>query len=209
MPSPSEILDGLTFIANTWSGIAVAWHFAIGCLLAALISGWRPTKRQFSLIAALPLVSVSIFAWLTKNPFNGSLFALGAGALAAVGATLPASAVRRASHPVALAGLATVAFGWVYPHFLESGSAVRYLYAAPIGLVPCPTLAVVVGLALMAGGLESRAWSIMLAVFALFYGLFGTLRLGVYLDIGLIFGATALVVAGIRTGRVDRTATSS
>lgn len=177
--------------------------------LAALISGWRPTKRQFILIAALPLVSVSIFAWLTKNPFNGVLFALGACALVAVGATLPASAVRRASHPLALVGFATVAFGWVYPHFLQSGSAVRYLYAAPIGLVPCPTLAVVVGLALLAGGLESRAWSIMLAVFALFYGLFGTLRLGVYLDIGLIVGATALFVVGIRMGRVNQTATSS
>ena len=202
MPSPLEILDGLTYIANTWIGIAVAWHIAIAVLLAALILGWRPAQRQLSLILALPLVSVSVFAWLTQSPFNGALFTLGAVALGTVGARLPGIPMQRASNPAALIGLATVAFGWVYPHFLEGGSAVRYLYAAPTGLVPCPTLSVVVGFALLAGGLGSRAWSLMLAAIALFYGLFGTIRLGVYLDVGLVVGATTLSVVGLQAGRV-------
>lgn len=34
-----------------------------------------------------------------------------------------------------------LAIGWIYPHFLD-GPAVDYLHAAPVGLVPCPTLAV-------------------------------------------------------------------
>lgn len=202
MPSPREILDGLTYIANNWIEIAVAWHIAIASLLAALILGWRPNQRQLSLILALPLASVSMFAWLIQNPFNGTVFALGAVALGTVGAKLPGIPMQRASNPAALVGLAMVAFGWVYPHFLEGGSAVRYLYAAPTGLVPCPTLSVVVGFALLAGGLGSRGWSLMLAAIALFYGLFGTLRLGVYLDIGLIIGATALTVVGLQSGHV-------
>ena len=209
MPSPSEILEGLTHIANNWIGIAVAWHIAIAGLLAALIVGWRPTQRLLRLLLALPLVSVSVFAWLTRNPFNGVLFALGTVALSAVGARLPAVPVQRASDPAVLIGLATVAFGWVYPHFLEGGSALRYLYAAPTGLIPCPTLSVVVGFALLAGGLGSRAWSLMLAAIGLFYGLFGTLRLGVYLDIGLIIGATALAVVGVQAGHARQTGSSA
>jgi hypothetical protein len=163
MPSSDEILDGLTYIANSWSGIAVAWHIAVGCLLAALIVGWRPRRRQLSLILTLPLVSVALFAWLTHNPFNGTLFALGAVALGIIGARLSDIPMQRASNPAALIGLATIAFGWVYPHFLEDGSAVRYLYAVPTGLIPCPTLSVVVGFALLASGLGSRAWSLTLA----------------------------------------------
>jgi hypothetical protein len=205
MPSPREILDGLTLIANTWTEIAVAWHIAVAGLLAALIMGWRPRRRQLSLILALPLVSVSVFAWLTHNPFNGTLFALGAVALGIIGARFSDIPMQRASNPAALVGLATVAFGWVYPHFLEDGSAVRYLYAAPTGLLPCPTLSVVVGLALLASGLGSRAWSLTLAALALFYGLFGTFRLGVYLDIGLVVGATALAVVGLQAGHVEKT----
>lgn len=200
MPSAREILDGLTLIANNWIGIAVAWHFAIAGLLAALIVGWRPTQRQFNLILAFPLVSVSVFAWLTQNPFNGTLFGLSAIAVGAIGAKLRSIPIQRAPNPTALIGLTAVAYGLVYPHFLEGGSAVRYLFAAPTGLVPCPTLSVVVGFGLLADGLKSRAWSLTLATIALFYGLFGTLRLGVYLDIGLIVGATALAVVGLRVG---------
>jgi hypothetical protein len=203
VPSTREILDGLTYIANTWTGIAVAWHIAIAGLLAALILGWRPARRQLSLILALPLVSVSVLAWLTQNPFNGTVFGLCAVALGTVGARLPGIPIQRASNAMALVGLATVAFGWVYPHFLDGGSG-HYLYAAPTGLVPCPTLSVIVGFALLADGLGSRAWSLMLAAIALFYGLFGLFRLGVYLDIGLVVGATALAVVGLQAGHVRR-----
>ena len=34
----------------------------------------------------------------------------------------------------------------------------------------------------------------MLATLGLFYGLFGVVKLGVYLDLGLVFGAAALIV---------------
>ena len=83
-------------------------------------------------------------------------------------------------------------------HFLEDGSVVRYLCAAPTGLIPCPTLSVVVGFALFADGLGSRAWPAVLAALGLLYGLFGALWLGVYLDAGLIIGAIALAMLALR-----------
>ena len=43
MPSATEILDGLSAIANQTTGIAVAWHIVIAVALIALASGWRPS----------------------------------------------------------------------------------------------------------------------------------------------------------------------
>ena len=63
--------------------------------------------------------------------------------------------------------------------------------------VPGPGIPILaIGLALIAGGLDSRPWTSLLAATGLFYGLFGALRLGVTIDIVLLLGALlALVVA--------------
>ena len=87
-----------------------------------------------------------------------------------------------------------VAFGWVYPHFLD-GPAIDYLYAAPVGLVPVshPGRGERLRSPREWSGIPGRA--LTLAAVALSYGLFGVLRLGVFLDIPLAIGVIALVVA--------------
>jgi hypothetical protein len=86
-------------------------------------------------------------------------------------------------------------FGWVYPHFLETRSILTYLYAAPTGLIPCPTLSTVIGLSLILGGLGSRAWSLTLGFAGIFYGVFGAAWLGVTIDWFLAVGALVAVLA--------------
>jgi hypothetical protein len=120
------------------------------------------------------------------------MFALVALVLIGLGASLPSDAASAGPAWVTVLGALTVAFGWVYPHFLEGAAPWTYLYAAPFGLVPCPTLSGVIGFALLAGGLRARGWSLVLAIAGVFYALFGSLRLGVYLDIALLIGALAL-----------------
>ena len=71
MPSPSEILDGLTAITNQWRGVAAGWPVLVGVLVLSLVSGWRPTERLLAVLITLPLVSVSILAWSAGNAFNG------------------------------------------------------------------------------------------------------------------------------------------
>jgi hypothetical protein len=90
-------------------------------------------------------------------------------------------------------GLALFAFGWAYPHFLDSVSFLPYLYRAPTGLIPCPTLAIVIGLALVLDGLGSRALCLALGVAGLFYGVTGVVRLGVVIDWTLLLGAAVLL----------------
>ncbi len=214
MPPATEILDGLSAIANQASGIAVAWHIVIAMALVALAAGWRPSQRTARLLIGMPLASVAGVAIVFDNPFNGLVFAASALALTAMAMSGDRRPVSLGSAWMRGIGVATIAFGWVYPHFLDRHAA-AYLYAAPVGLVPCPTLATVVGFALLGGGLGSRVWSLTLAALGLFYGLFGVLRLSVLLDIGLIGGALALVAAvlhsagGGRAGLAHRPRTRS
>ena len=63
MPSPSEILDGLTTISNHWRGVAITWHVLLAVLGLGLVTGWRPTERLLAVLLALPLLSVSALAW--------------------------------------------------------------------------------------------------------------------------------------------------
>jgi hypothetical protein len=86
-------------------------------------------------------------------------------------------------------GVLTIVFGWTYPHFLEGASWLRYLYAAPSGLVPCPTLAIVVGLTLVWDGLESMRWAITVGLVGVFHAVLGTVQLGVAIDLLLLIGA--------------------
>lgn len=198
MPGATEILDGLSAIANQATDLAVAWHIAIAMALIALAGGWRPSQRTARLLIGMLLASVAGVAIAFGNPFNTFVFAASAMALTAMAMVGNRRVVARGSARSGGIGAAMIAFGWIYPHFLD-GSATAYLYAAPVGLIPCPTLAVAIGFALLGNGLGSRAWSLTLAAVGLFYGLFGVVRLGVFLDIGLAGGALALVICVLRS----------
>jgi hypothetical protein len=88
-----------------------------------------------------------------------------------------------------------VLFGVAYPHFLRTDSWSTFIYAAPFGVLPCPTLAAVVGLAMLAGLYRFRRWSGLLIVAAGVYGGIGVFRLDVVLDYGLIASTVALAAA--------------
>ena len=194
MPTSQQIVEGLGELANGWRNVAIAWHVALGALLLAMLRGWRPGRRLTGLLLAIPIASVSALAWTAENPFNGTLFGLVAAALARVALRLPSTPIRIAPPWMAIPGSALIAFGWVYPHFLKTDSWIPYLYAAPLGLIPCPTLSAVVGVALMTEGLGSAKWSLILAVIGVLYGVIGIFRLGVVIDVVLLVGASTLIL---------------
>jgi hypothetical protein len=197
MPTPDQILQGLAAIANGRMILAVFWHLILAVVIIAALAGWRPIKRSGATALAVPLFSVSLLAWLYGNPFNGTVFLLFGAALAAVGMRRPASRVEPPPAWALVIGPALVIFGWAYPHFLVGGSRLRYLYEAPTGLIPCPTLSVLVGLTLLAAGFSSRTFSLCLGILGVFYGLFGAFRLGVRIDLVLLAGAIGLVALAL------------
>lgn len=197
MPSPETILSLAAMIANEYRTAAIGWHVFLGTLLLALLVGWRPSNRLAGYLLAAPLLSVSVLAWASGNPFNGATFAVLALWLIGLASSLSTQPVNLASLPLLLVGALLVAFGWTYPHFLTADHWTAYTYAAPFGLLPCPTLSAVIGLTLVLGMLRSKAWSITLAAAGFVYGAIGVFTLGVTLDYGLLAGASVLgIVAG-------------
>jgi len=63
-----------------------------------------------------------------------------------------------------------------------------------VGLIPCPTLSLLIGFLLLYNGFGSQAVTLTFVIAGLFYGIFGVLKLGVYLDIFLVFGSITLVI---------------
>jgi hypothetical protein len=200
MPSKNEILSGLETIANRMEAIASIWHILAFMAFLAVAAGWRPVRKSVALMLVPIVLSVAVLAWIHRNPVNGASFTLLSIALAILGLRMAAVPTLRPQRWAMWLGIAMIGFGCVYPHFLSARSGFWYLYSAPMGLLPCPTLSFVIGITLVAGGLGSRAWCLILAVAGLGYGLFGTLRLGVWLDVGLVLGATGLLAVGLRRG---------
>ena len=194
MPSSQEILAGLKAIANSWTTLAVIWHAYFGAIIIAVILGALPKKRPTGILLILPLISVSVAAWKFGNPFNGVVFALLAVLAIVIGVKMQCRKAELAPLWALLPGAGMFIFGWVYPHFLETTSFIPYLYSAPTGLIPCPTLSIAVGVALILNGLGSFAFPLLLGIAGLFYGFIGVFRLGVGIDAVLIAGAAVLLI---------------
>jgi len=193
MPSSEQILFGLKEIANNWRGVSIFWHFYFGIIMVLLLSGIRPSKQLAGLLLGLPILSVSAMAWMSANPFNGLVFGIVGILLLIFSTRLTKEKVQFSPRWVLIPGAVIFAFGWIYPHFLDTLSFLPYLYAAPIGLIPCPTLSIVIGLALLLNGLGSRAISRILGITGLFYGITGVLQLGVAIDLVLVLGAVMIL----------------
>jgi hypothetical protein len=193
MPTPDQILKTLSLITNNAKLMSIIWHILFGVFAISLIIGWRPSKRLTGILLSLPLLSVSIFAWIYGNPFNGITFLVFAILLVYFGIRLPNKKVEIAPFPFTVLGAIMFIFGWIYPHFLQNATLLNYAYAAPVGLVPCPTLSIIIGMTILLNGLESRGLSWTLVGAGLFYGLFGAIRLGVLIDLIMLAGTVGLM----------------
>lgn len=195
MPTSNEILEGLQAITNRHEIFAIGWHavFYVVLFLLAVVK-WKPSNRLLLSLLSLPLFSVAGFAWSAGNPFNGILFMVIAVFVLVSGIRANNEKIVVSEMMFIVSGIIMIVFGMVYPHFLETDNVIKYLYASPVGLIPCPTLSVVIGFMLVYRGFGSKYVMMMLVVFGLFYGLFGVFKLGVYVDAVLIFGAVMLGV---------------
>jgi len=194
MPKTSDILNTLQSIVNNYSTFAIMWHFAIFLLLGFIIAGWHPSNKVLILLLSLPILSVAVFAWISGNPFNGTLYVILTILVLIFGLRASPDLISYSNLPFLIAGIIMVVFGLVYPHFVNADSSLRYLYASPVGLIPCPTLSLIIGLALIFNGFNSQSVTISLIAFGLFYGVFGVLKLAVHLDLFLLFGTLTLLI---------------
>ena len=201
MPDKEAILSGLQKIVNDYSTIAIIWHILFYALVVALIAKWLPSNRFLALLFCLPVLSVAVMAFMTGNPFNGILFSLLTLLLFIFGLRATVQPLQVSQIIFMVIGILMIVFGLFYPHFTQGDSFMKYFYASPAGLIPCPTLSIIIGFLLLYNGLGSQAITLLVVIYGLFYGLFGTLRLAVYPDIFLIFGSVSLLVKYILSPR--------
>jgi hypothetical protein len=172
---------------------SILWH-ALLITFFILFSRQAVTNRLTGYLVSLLFLSVSLFAWQIRNPFNGLVFLV-------AGLLLIIVTRRQKNFSVVLnknvwfktAGILVFLSGFVYPHFLSNDVWV-HLVVAPIGLIPCPTLLIVTGLALIIDLKQPRLFLTLLIVLDAFYGLFGVFKLEVSLDGILIVSALVLLL---------------
>jgi hypothetical protein len=189
-----EILRGLQATANDYSTIAIIWHVVFYIVFILLMTTWKPTNRLFGTLLCIPLLSVAVIAWITGNPFNGLSFSILAILLLLSGLSASKAPISINHLPSGLIGILMIVFGLVYPHFIKADSIIEYVYASPVGTIPCPTLSVLIGLTLLFKGFGSQPIIIVLILAGLFYGLVGVIKLNVKLDLFLLFGTLYLLV---------------
>jgi hypothetical protein len=171
--------------------------------IVLLLTGKRPSMRYTAIFLVLPFISVGVMALLSGNPFNAIIFFALSLILILYGLKLPAEKIEIKLNFFGIIGIAMIIFAWIYPHFLEGDSYLKYLYASPTGLIPCPTLSLVIGFSLLFQGFGLRRWILVLTIMGLYYGLTGLIKLNVYLDAGLVLGASVLGISGFWKGFHD------
>lgn len=205
MTRVEQILSSVQSTVNEYSVVAIIWHILFYFLIVALLLKWSPSNNILGILLCLPLLSVSILAWISGNPFNGSLFAIAAILIFIFGLKAPGQNVQTSQLIFFLSGIIMVSFGLVYPHFIKPDSVLGYFYASPAGLIPCPTLSILIGLALIFNGFESQNISLLLIIMGLFYGIFGVFKLKVIIDLFLLFGALMYLIKYILSLRISAT----
>jgi len=191
MPTSEAIVTASAAIAQNGWTLAIVWHVFFGVLVVAALTR-TISLRTLGWLLVPSFTSVSAVAWAAGNPVNGGLFALLSLTLAALAARLPIERIRVAPSPAFVAGLVLFSFGWFYPHFLGTTNWPQYAVAAPLGLLPCPTLSAVSGVVLMFGLYRSRWWGGTIAGASAVYGILGVFWLGVAIDVVLVGGAFLL-----------------
>lgn len=202
MLKAEDIINGLQAIVNEYSTIAIIWHVIFYALIIALIAKWQPSNRLLGILLCIPLLSVAVLAWITGNPFNGIMFSILSILVIIFGLKTSTQPISMSQLVFVIIGILMVAFGLVYPHFIDK-SIIKHLYASPVGLIPCPTLCILIGFVLIFNGFGSQAIKLIFIIFGLFYGIFGVLKLAVYVDMFLIIGTITLLIKYIMSLRTS------
>jgi hypothetical protein len=190
MPAAWEILRSAKFITDNYFIAAIAWHVWIYFFILLLfISKNKPSAKTVALLMIMPLVSVAVIAGLTGVYFNAASFGI-ISLLLVIFSPKSGEPIHFTASPlIKFTGIVFIITGMLYPHFSDNKNLL--FITGPTGLIPCPTLLLVIGFTLLFERLSVK-WHGTLIVAALFYGVVGVFRLKVFLDILLLIAMLPL-----------------
>ena len=91
-------------------------------------------------------------------------------------------------------GIIAIFFGFYYLHWVPEPLFLNALIYSPLGIVNCPTMVAICGLLCFLKKPGSFPLEFFVAGVTLYFGFFGIMRLGAYIDIVLIVAAMFLIL---------------
>jgi hypothetical protein len=93
-----------------------------------------------------------------------------------------------------LFGILGLVFGFWYLHWVESPAWLNAFLYSPLGVVNCPTMVTLCGFLILSRKPRSALLEAAVSLTTLYFGFFGILRLGAYVDAVLIVCSLFLIV---------------
>lgn len=185
--SVDSILNYLTMVSNNNIGLNLVMHIIVlaAVLSVYLIHNERLKRVIFSGSILLLFLSVALNALVFGNPFI--LICFGILALVTLvqyfrGATDIPKPTRNLNTMVALG---FISLGLWYPKFVDA-NILESIIVSPVGIVPCPTFLVTLGLLTLAYPNVNKFHYGVTTMVGLIFGVIGVFKFKVYFDITLL-----------------------
>ncbi len=195
MRTPAQITSTLSIISSQLKYYFLAIHIGIFLLLVTGIV-WKRYRNQifFTIILILALSSTivsSVYVVIPNILFFGVITALILIAFISKKLEFDLENARIVDWMFAGVGFF---FGFWYLHWVEAPIALNALLYSPLGGVNCPTLVMIAAVLILA----KKPIPIMLTTFVgaltIYFGFFGMILLGAYIDIALILCGSYLII---------------
>ena len=184
--SSEQILAGLQITVDTYSGLRVVHHLFLIVVFIFFIFFKEKVSRLVSLYILLAFLTIFLTSLAPiRNIFYLIVFGF-LTILAILEFLNPKNDYSMKGAPTINIIIALVAgfLGFWYPHFVEG--YFKALYASPYGVIPCPTLLVILSFFLVFYPYTNRFFHWVLAIVGLFFGFFGLFVLKVRIDLALL-----------------------
>lgn len=192
-----NLVEYLMIISNKNIFVNAGMHLLILVSMASiyLLKDMKVRKYVVEGTILALFLSVTINAAIYGNPFHAITF----GIMAALAVYVLAKGKNMVTMPQqgfrTMVALLFIFLGFWYPEIVKA-NIFESLLISPVGVVPCPTLLVALGMLNMFYPNISKVQLIVTAFFGIIYGAIGTFKLGVYFDLWLI-GATLFAIYNI------------
>ena len=195
MKSPEAITATLMQMSADLRGYSAFTHILF---LAVVISGLlvaRVESRLFSVFIAFLSLSATVISGKYGIVPNIVLFAVFFVLIIHAYFTKNLNfRVRTVPRLDLLFGIPALIFGFWYLHWVQSPVWLNAFLYSPLGVVNCPTMVTICGFLCLAQPPRSTPLEAVVALTTLYFGFFGLLRLGAYVDVVLIICALYLIV---------------
>ena len=194
MRSPEHIINTLTLISSQLKYYFLAMHILMILLLGIGIV-WKRYRNQifFVMLFLLPLSSTvvsSIYVVIPNIIFFGVITVLVL--LAFVSKKLKFDLENAKILDWIFSSIGLI-IGFWYLHWVEAPIALNALLYSPLGGVNCPTLVMMTALLILTKKPKPNMLSSFVGVLTMYFGFFGMIMIGAYVDIALILCGMYLV----------------